>query len=66
MMQRSHATIHPKNRDRFMKKFNLFKEIIVVARKDFMNAINSNKKFAITHEGKIEFEPFRTDDDSNF
>ncbi len=41
-----------------MKKFNLFKEIIVVARNDFMNAINANKKFAITHEGKIEFEPF--------
>jgi hypothetical protein len=41
-----------------MKKFNLFKEIIVVARNDFMNAINSHKKFAITHEGKIEFEPF--------
>lgn len=41
-----------------MKKFNLFKEIIVVQRVDFMNAINSHKKFAITHEGKIEFEPF--------
>jgi hypothetical protein len=41
-----------------MKKFNLFKEIIVVARNDFMNAINCNKKFAITYEGKIEFEPF--------
>ena len=41
-----------------MKKFNLFKEIIVVGRTDFMNAINANKKFAITHEGKIEFEPF--------
>lgn len=41
-----------------MKKFNLFKEIIVVGRTEFMNAINSHKKFAITHEGKIEFEPF--------
>lgn len=41
-----------------MKKFNLFKEIIVLGRSDFMNAINANKKFAITHEGKIEFEPF--------
>lgn len=41
-----------------MKKFNLFKEIIVLQRVDFMNAINSHKKFAITHEGKIEFEPF--------
>lgn len=41
-----------------MKKFNLFKEIIVVQRVEFMNAINSHKKFAITHDGKIEFEPF--------
>lgn len=42
-----------------MKKFNLFKEIIVLQRTDFMNAINANKKFAITHEGKIVFEPFK-------
>lgn len=41
-----------------MKKFNLFKEIIVVPHNDFMKAINANKKFAITHDGKIEFEPF--------
>ncbi len=47
----------PKIAEIFMKKFNLFKEIIVVQRVDFINAINSHKKFAITHEGKIEFEP---------
>lgn len=41
-----------------MKKFNLFKEIIVVQRADFMRAVNSSKKFAITYEGTIAFEPF--------
>lgn len=41
-----------------MKKFNLFKEIIVVQRADFMRAVNSSKHFAITYEGKIAFEPF--------
>lgn len=41
-----------------MKKFNLFKEIIVVQRADFMQAINSSKHFAITYEGKIAYEPF--------
>jgi len=41
-----------------MKKFNLFKEIIVVPREDFMKAINSHKKFAITYDGAIAYEPF--------
>lgn len=41
-----------------MKKFNLFNEIIVVARDDFMRAINSHKKFAIATDGTIEYEPF--------
>ena len=41
-----------------MKKFNLFKEIIVVQRADFMRAVNSSKKFAITYDGTIAFEPF--------
>lgn len=41
-----------------MKKFNLFKEIIVVAKSDFLQAVNSAKKFAISHDGKIVFEPF--------
>lgn len=41
-----------------MKKFNLFTEIIVVAKNDFAKAINSAKKFAISYEGKIVYEPF--------
>lgn len=41
-----------------MKKFNLFKEIIVVKRSDFMHAINSSKHFAIAYDGQISYEPF--------
>ncbi|MGZ5208510.1 MAG: hypothetical protein ACXWB0_05770 [Sulfuricurvum sp.] len=41
-----------------MKKFNLFKEIIVVQRNDLLRALNSHKKFAITYKGEIVFEPF--------
>lgn len=41
-----------------MKKFNLFKEIIVVQRADFMQAINSSKHFAIGYDGQIAYEPF--------
>jgi hypothetical protein len=41
-----------------MKKFNLFKEIIVVERNAFINAVNSAKSFAITYKGEILFEPF--------
>jgi hypothetical protein len=41
-----------------MKKFNLFKEIIVVSRSDFMRGINSNKRFAISYSGEVVFEPF--------
>lgn len=41
-----------------MKKFNLVKEIIVVTKNDFVQAINSAKKFAISYEGKIVYEPF--------
>ncbi|MDD5716246.1 MAG: hypothetical protein PHW64_00455 [Sulfuricurvum sp.] len=44
-----------------MKKFNLFKEIIVVQRNDFLHALNANRKFAITYEGKIVYEPFTPD-----
>lgn len=49
-----------------MKKFNLFKEIIVVARTDFMNAINSAKPFAITVAGEIRYAPFPPDTISIF
>lgn len=41
-----------------MKKFNLFKEIIVVAKSDFLRAANSSKRFAISYKGEIVFEPF--------
>lgn len=41
-----------------MKKFNLFKEIIVTSKTKLLNAINSNKPFAIDTEGEIIFEPF--------
>jgi hypothetical protein len=41
-----------------MKKFNLFKEIIVVAKSDFLCAANSAKRFAITYKGEIVYEPF--------
>lgn len=41
-----------------MKKFNLFKEIIVVAKTDLLRAANSAKHFAITHSGEIVYEPF--------
>jgi len=44
-----------------MKKFNLFKEIIVVQRTDFMRAVNASKPFAISHKGEIVFEPFPAD-----
>lgn len=44
-----------------MKKFNLFKEIIVVARENFMRALNSHKKFAISYQGDVVFEPFEPD-----
>lgn len=41
-----------------MKKFNLFKEIIVVQRNDLLRALNSNKRFAISYRGDVVFEPF--------
>jgi hypothetical protein len=44
-----------------VKKFNLFKEIIVVNRSDFMRGLNSNKRFAISYKGYVVFEPFAPD-----
>jgi len=41
-----------------MKKFNLFNEIIIANRQELLNAINSQKEFGITTEGKIVFAPF--------
>jgi hypothetical protein len=43
-----------------MKKFNLFNEIIVVNKNTFVNALNSNKTFAIDTQGNIAYEPFDT------
>ena len=42
-----------------MKKFNLFKEIIVTDKQSLLNAINSSKVFGINIDGEIVFEPFR-------
>lgn len=41
-----------------MKKFNLFKEIIVLSKEDFLRAVNSGKRFAISYKGEIVYEPF--------
>ncbi len=41
-----------------MKKFNLFKEIIVLSKEEFLRAVNSAKRFAITYKGEIVYEPF--------
>ena len=40
-----------------MKKFNLFNEIIVVNKNTFLQALSSNKTFAITTDGIIKYEP---------
>ncbi len=40
-----------------MKKVNLLKEIIQVDKKEFLKAINSNKEFVITIDGKVVVEP---------
>ena len=41
-----------------MKKFNLFKEIITVNKKELLNAINTKKEFAINIRGEVKFTPF--------
>jgi len=41
-----------------MKKFNLFKEIIIVNKASLLQAINSSKVFAITISGEVKYEPF--------
>lgn len=41
-----------------MKKFNLFKEIIVANREDLLNAIDSSKPFGISFKGAVCYEPF--------
>lgn len=41
-----------------MKKFNLFKEIIVVSKTELLKAAGSQKKFAISCGGEIVYDPF--------
>ena len=41
-----------------MKKFNLFNEIIVVNKNIFLQALSSNKLFAINTQGEIFYEVF--------
>lgn len=41
-----------------MKKFNLFKEIIIVDKNKLLQAINSSKVFGINISGEIKYEPF--------
>ncbi len=45
-----------------MKKFNLFKEIIVVEKAALLQAVNSSKRFAITIDAQIKFAPFSETD----
>ena len=42
-----------------MKKFNLFKEIIIVDKPTMLSAINSTKVFGINISGDVVFEPFK-------
>ncbi len=44
-----------------MKKFNLFKEIIITNIHSLHQAINSSKLFGITVKGDIQYEPFVND-----
>lgn len=41
-----------------MKKFNLFNEIIVMSKKELLQAINSGKTFGINIHGKVVFPPY--------
>lgn len=41
-----------------MKKFNLFKEIIIVDKSSLLKAVNSSKLFGISTQGEIKYEPF--------
>ncbi|MDD2567680.1 MAG: hypothetical protein PHS10_06805 [Thiovulaceae bacterium] len=41
-----------------MKKFNLFKEIIIVDKPALLHAVNASKEFAIDIFGNVHYEPF--------
>lgn len=43
-----------------MRKFNLFNEIIIVNKSDFLRAANSAKEFAISYKGEIVYAPFES------
>lgn len=45
-----------------MKKFNLFKEIIIVNKASLLQAINASKTFGIDISGLIKYEPFKACD----
>ena len=45
-----------------MKKFNLFKEIIIVNKASLLQAINASKTFGIDTSGAIKYEPFVEND----
>jgi len=45
-----------------MKKFNLFKEIIVTNKPSLLQAINSSKEFGINIHGEIKYSPFEDKD----
>ena len=51
-----------KNRGIFMKKFNLFEEIIVVKKENLLNALSSDKSFGIKIDGEISFKPYEAND----
>lgn len=41
-----------------MKKFNLFKEIIIANKASVLQAVNSSKIFGINIKGEVKYEPF--------
>ncbi len=45
-----------------MKKFNLFKEIIITDKSSVLKAVNSSKVFGITIKGEVKYEPFSEKD----
>lgn len=45
-----------------MKKFNLFKEIVILKKQSLLQAINTGKNFAITANAEIKYEPFMQSD----
>jgi uncharacterized protein YciU (UPF0263 family) len=45
-----------------MKKFNLFKEIVIANKTELLQAINKTQTFGIKIDGKIVYEPFDEND----